>query len=189
LTRWWIFPFAGTNRLFLEAVVVDIRTLLRDQYQKAHGMLAPSLEDCSPEVLHALLPRATVGSIGAIYAHAVIAEDVFTNKYAFHKEPLYTEYEPRLKGVPHMENGAQTPEWTQQVKLDLPSFKPYAEAVFAATDAGIAALSDEDLEREVNFGGPIPLAGMLGIFVQHYSEHCGEIAALKGAHGLQGLPF
>ena len=56
----------------------------------------------------------------------------------------------------------------------------------------MAGLTPADLERKVDTGfiGEQTIAFVLGnIGVWHVAEHNGEIAALKGAQGLKGLPF
>jgi hypothetical protein len=166
---------------------MDVRSLLRVEFDRAHG-LAPRLDDCPPEVLLARLPGATLGSIGEIYAHAVMAEDIALSQRAFRKEPLYTEWRTRL-GMPALQSARQTEDWSTVVHFELPLFEEYARTVFAATDAGISRLTDADLEREVDYIGPRSVAATLGMMVQHFAGHCGEIAALKGVQGLKGLPF
>jgi hypothetical protein len=76
--------------------------------------------------------------------------------------------------------------------MNLPSFREYAKAVYAATDAYVASLGPADLERKVDTGfvGEQTVGYVLGnICVGHVAEHNGEIAALKGVQGLKGLPF
>jgi hypothetical protein len=76
--------------------------------------------------------------------------------------------------------------------MHLPSFREYAKAVYAATDAYVAGLGPADLERKVDTGfvGEQTVGFVVGnILVWHVAEHNGEIAALKGAQGLKGLPF
>ena len=66
----------------------------------------------------------------------------------------------------------------------------YAEAVRNATDAYLARLTDDELDRQVSFfGSESSVAGVLVRFVAHTAGHAGEIAAVKGMQGLQGLPF
>jgi hypothetical protein len=74
----------------------------------------------------------------------------------------------------------------------LPVFREYAKAVYGATDAYIARLSDSGLARKVQTGfigeqsAAFVISNILG---WHIAEHTGEIAALKGVQGLKGLPF
>jgi hypothetical protein len=88
--------------------------------------------------------------------------------------------------------GGFSPEWARGVKLNLAPFREYAKAVYAATDAYIAGLSDADLERKVQTGfvGEQTVAFVMSsILAWHAAQHTGEIAALKGVQGLKGLPF
>ena len=76
--------------------------------------------------------------------------------------------------------------------MDLPSFREYAKAVYAATDAYVAGLPDAALARKIDTGfiGEQTVAFILSnIVAWHVAEHGGEIAALKGVQGLKGLPF
>ena len=58
------------------------------------------------------------------------------------------------------------------------------------TDAYLANLCAGDLDRKVRFfdGSERPLADVLVILIVHTASHAGEIAALKGVQGVQGLP-
>ncbi len=76
--------------------------------------------------------------------------------------------------------------------MELPAFREYARAVYAATDAYVGGLSEAALERKVDTGfiGEQTVAFVLtNIAAWHVAEHGGEIAALKGVQGLKGLPF
>jgi hypothetical protein len=66
----------------------------------------------------------------------------------------------------------------------------YAEAVCEATNGYLARLTDDELDRRVSFFGRESSVGdVLARFVAHTASHAGEIAAVKGMQGLQGLPF
>jgi hypothetical protein len=76
--------------------------------------------------------------------------------------------------------------------MNLPAFREYAKAVYRATDACIATLSDADLERKIQTGfmGERTIAFIVSnVLAWHVAEHNGEIAALKGVQGLTGVPF
>ena len=62
---------------------------------------------------------------------------------------------------------------------------------YAATDAYLAGLPDADLERKVQGpAGDTTVGWMIAVVLgTHFPQHVGEIAALKGVHGLKGLPF
>ena len=134
--------------------------------------------------------NGTAGSIGSIYAHIVLSQDNLMSRFL--GEP--TIYESRgwneKLGV---ENPGvfQTPEWSATVKVTK-QFDDYANEVFARTEEALGSLTEEDLAKPMEgFGGqPVPaLALIANIGLIHVNEHAGEIAALKGVHGLKGLGF
>ena len=156
----------------------------------AHQLTFAVVGDCTPETL-ARRGEGTVESAGAILAHAIMSEDYFIQAMMQSKPLLYTSggFDASLNlGT---DRPVQTPEWAAKIKLDMATFTPYMQAVFAATDAYVAGLSEADLDREVQ--GPTGKQGLgtflAGIGVFHLTEHLGEIAALKGVQGLKGLPF
>jgi hypothetical protein len=68
--------------------------------------------------------------------------------------------------------------------------REYAQAVFANTDANVAALDPASLGNKMQGPfGETTAARMLSLGVYHLAEHSGEIAALKGIQGQKGLPF
>ena len=82
----------------------------------------------------------------------------------------------------------------RDVEIDLPAFREYAQAVYAATDEYVSNLSEDDLDRQLDFNsfglGTQSLNWALFVFVtSHVAEHMGEIAVVKGIQGLKGLPF
>ena len=76
-------------------------------------------------------------------------------------------------------------------RVDLSTVRPYAEAVYAATDEYLASLTDEDLDRpmEIPGMGQANVGVVLGLLVlNHIGTETGEIACLKGLQGLRGYP-
>jgi hypothetical protein len=84
-----------------------------------------------------------------------------------------------------------TPDWAASIKMDLPRFREFAAKVFTATEETVGQMTDEALDAEID--GPIgkrpAVAYLTGFALYHTISHTGEIAALKGVHGLTGLPF
>ena len=84
-----------------------------------------------------------------------------------------------------------TEEWAKSLKMDFPKFQEYAKAVFQNTDLFLQGLSEADLQRKVQT--PIGEQSVEWVVVSllgtHFPQHSGEIAAVKGVHGLKGLPF
>jgi hypothetical protein len=172
---------------------MSAQALLRQQLAGYHDILEQTIGDCQQATLDKNLPGATITSVGSIYAHLVLAEDGILHGMLQGKPPLYqTQGWAARAGVAMPKPGEFTPEWARAVKMNLPPFREYAKAVYAATDAYVAGLSDADLERKVQTGfvGEQTIAFVMSnILGWHVAEHTGEIAALKGVQGLKGLPF
>lgn len=172
---------------------MKVQDAVQQQLGFWHGILEGMLTECSSEVLHKSLPDWKANTIAATYTHTVFAEDGIVNGMLQGKTPIYQAEGWQAKtgvafpGVPP----AITPEWSGALKLDLETFKPYAQAVYAATDAYLAGLPDADLDKKMQ--GPIgetTIGWMITVLLAtHYPGHAGEIGSLKGVHGLRGLPF
>jgi hypothetical protein len=66
----------------------------------------------------------------------------------------------------------------------------YLQQVRAATDAYLAGVTPEELDRIVQIAGQDrPVAQVFVLLVVHSAAHTGEISALKGVSGAKGLPF
>ena len=169
------------------------QALLRQQLVGCHDILEQTIGDCDQQTLDKNPPGATITNVGSIYAHMVFAEDGIVHGMLQGKPPIYKAQGWAARtGLEMPAPGGFTVEWGRAVKLNLPPFREYAKAVYAATDAYIADLSDADLERKVQTGfvGEQTVAFVMSnILAWHAAQHTGEIAALKGVQGLKGLPF
>jgi hypothetical protein len=167
--------------------------MLRQQLAGYHDILDQTIADCSQDVLDKNLPGATISSIGSIYAHLLFAEDGILHGMLQGKPPIYRAQNWASRtGVQMPEPGGFNADWARTVRVQLPAFREYAKAVFAATDAYVAGLSDADLDRKVQTGfvGEQTVGYVISnILGWHAAQHTGEIAALKGVQGLKGLPF
>jgi hypothetical protein len=158
-----------------------------------HGLVAQMVAECSPDVLHKVVPGSSINSIAATYAHMVMTEDLLVQarlkgvRVLFESEGWDERTGIAFIGDPPM----QTPDWASGLRMDVDTFRGYATAVHAATDAYLANLPDDEVDRttqglfrETSVGRVI----VLGICT-HFLTHAGEISALKGTFGLKGLPF
>lgn len=163
--------------------------LMRAQYEQAHQVLEGVVADCDEEALTKVV-GGNIGTIGAIYAHAVFDEDGWIAGVTGNQTLWERDGWADQTGLGEI-SGRQNPEWTQSVTYDLAKFREYAQAVYAQTDGFLADLSDEDVDKEIEaFGGQTTIGkhvGSLGLW--HVMSHQGEAAAVKGAQGLKGLPF
>jgi hypothetical protein len=136
-------------------------------------------------------PPGTLHPIKAAFLHTIAGEDSFFQKL-LQGRPLVWEtgdWAARI-GVPQAPRPGQGWEEVRSTRLLLAPVLEYAEAVYGATNEYLARLTDEELDRPMTFyGRQTTVAGMLALFVVHMSGHVGEIAAIKGLQGVQGLPY
>jgi hypothetical protein len=153
-----------------------------------HNTLESMLNDCG-DVLGASV-GGTTNTIAATYAHMLFAEDGIVNGMLAGKPLIYVGGGWQEKtGVPHPGSPALPVGWEINMKLE--PWREYAKAVYANTDAYLSQLTDTEVERKMQ--GPVgetTVGWMVGaLLATHYPGHAGEIAAMKGVHGLKGLPF
>ncbi len=87
-----------------------------------------------------------------------------------------------------MPQGGLEPDWAPL--MDLAPFREYAAAVYRATDEYLAQATDAELARVIDagFAPPMPISTFVGnIMLWHVATHQGEISALKGVQGINGL--
>ncbi len=176
-------------------------TAMQKVLSAGHGVLEATMADVTAAVA-AWNPPGTALPIGACYAHVVVAEDGMVNGVLEGGVPLFLGAWAGKTGLSALPpgpdpKGGPMPDWTEwarAVTVDLAALRRYAVAVYAASDAFMAGLADEDLSHPLDltaFG-----LGMctVGSFVTeglapHAFVHGGEIACLKGLQGLKGSPF
>ena len=169
--------------------------LLKGQIQMANQFLDGTVADVSVEQAHAV-PGGTAHPIGASMVHIALAQDVVLNMMVRGSQPLIMTEWAGKAGISEPEPMDRSAEsllaWANRVKVDLPQFQEYAKAVAQNTLTWVDTLSEDDLAQEkkipgfpkMNIGGWITLTAVV-----HPSNHCGEIAALKGLSGAKGYPF
>ena len=134
--------------------------------------------------LMALVTGASSG-IGAAYAHVIAGEDYFVQTVILGKPRLWESCWQAKIGI----TAQIGRDWGVTIP-DLAAFREYAAAVTTAVEAYAETLTPAELDRTVSFfGNPRPVSRVLATLVVHGSGHAGEIAALKGAMGLKGLPM
>ena len=99
----------------------------------AHQMTLRIVGDCTPETL-----ARKVGNIetaGSVLAHAIISEDFLIQKKLQDKDLLYKTggFADKL-GIKVGEGLQLSDDYAKSVKVDMATFMPYMQAVFAATD-------------------------------------------------------
>lgn len=145
--------------------------LLRWQFWHAHELLEAAVGRLTPDAV----PHAA-----ACYARAVLCEDIGVNGVLAGRSPLALSTWARRTGLtplPALGAPIDWRAWARTVHLDLPSVRPYACAVYDATDAYLAGLPDEALAL-----GPAatPACVLTGLLLT-VSMRRGEIAILAPA--------
>lgn len=165
---------------------------IREQLRWAHEYLEMVTADVSPELAH-WRPPGIANPLAAVYAHAVLAEDGVVNGLLRGDDPLYAgAWEGRV-GLREPRTDV-TLEWARNLKVELPAFRQYAQAVYAATDGFVASLTEADLDRQID----LTQAGFdhkpvhwvfNALVISHLNNMIGEISCLKGIQGTRGYPF
>ena len=167
--------------------------MLNMSVETAHQIVEGTLTGVD-EKLCQKLPGGDAHPIGATYAHLVTGEDFLINAMLAGKPPLAAGEWAGKTGMsePPPGPGGDLLAWAQKVKVDLDQTRKYAQAVYDNTKKYVASLSGDDLAEEVEFPGfgKHPRAYFINVIgVIHPSNHCGEIAMMKGMNGIQGYPF
>ncbi len=173
-----------------------IINLIRTQYQTAHHVwLEGTMQGVTSEQAHWQPPGGRVAPIGAQYAHHVIALDFLFLGFVRQQQPLALSTFAGKTGmsIPYPMEGDWI-GWAYQVQIDLDALREYAHAAYAAVDAQLVALSDDDLTTPVDMS-PVGLGQqtlgsfLMNLLVLNAAAHTGEISVVKGLQGLQGYPF
>ena len=172
---------------------MDMRVLLQQYITFSHDTLEATLGAVTADQARSV-PEGRANSIAANYAHVMIGEDYFINTMAQGKPPLMATTMAGAMGLSAPPPQGDWSEWARSVEIDVPALRAYGRAVYANTDAFLASLSDEDLDRTIDLTafhfGHVPMPLFLAIFVGgHTNLHTGEISYAKGVQGLQGYPF
>jgi hypothetical protein len=144
------------------------------------------------------IPPGIANPLGATYAHVIWSEDMVVQGMFKGGAPLYASTWASRTGLsepmPGPDTWAEYGPWTRRVKIDLAALREYGQAVAAETDAYIASLSDDDLDRPLDLSavglGQHTLGTAIGLLIGHHlGTETGEIAVLKGLQGARGYPF
>jgi len=160
----------------LEDPTISARTLLRWQLRRAHRLLDAAVEGLPAAVIHRR-PAGRGAPIGAGYAQVVVCEDLSVNGVLAARAPLaLSSWAGRtgLSELPPLARSADWHRWAQRVRIDLGALRPYARAVYAATDAYLANLPDEALDPRNDAGS----ACLLTAILLTVAARRGEIACL-----------
>jgi hypothetical protein len=150
-------------------------TLLRWQFRRAHELLEGAIPRLFTKAVRRHAPGTDVPA-AACYAQAVVCEDLAVNGVLAKGTPLaLSTWAGRtgLSVMPPLIGTADWRAWAHHVRLD-PALRRYARAVYAATDAYIAALPEDACNPALGEGPGCLLTALL----LTVSKRTGEIACL-----------
>ena len=172
---------------------MDPSSMLKMQIETAHNIVEGTLNGVDQKLCHKL-PEGEAHPIGATYGHLVAGEDFLITMAIRGKTPLAMGEWAGKTGLsePPPGPGGDLLAWAKKVQVDLDQTRKYAQAVYANTTDYVGSLSADDLAEQIELPGfgKNSRADFLNVIgVIHPSNHCGEIAAMKGMNGVQGYPF
>jgi len=147
------------------------------------------MKDMPPEIFNFPAP-GTANTISATFVHLMNSEDHFIQEVLQGKPTVW-----KSRGWSE-KTGIQKPpsigeDWSdyKNRKIELQPLLEYMAEVWRATDAYLASVTPDDLDRRLVFAGRERSVGdMLHLSIAQSYSHAGEIAALKGIQGIKGLP-
>jgi hypothetical protein len=165
---------------------------IRQEIEWGHQLLEMVTADLTPDLAQ-WTPPGIANPVGALFAHAVLSEDVVVNGMLRQSAPLYASSWAGKSGV-QAPQGNLSLDWARGLKPNLPMLREYAKAVYAATNDYLNSLKDENLDTPLDLSsvglGQRTLGWALAALIAgHLHNMAGEISALKGVQGAKGYPF
>ena len=170
---------------------MDAQDFLQRQFSEVRRLSGAPLQEITEEQMN-WLPPGTANVISATLLHQAGTEDAIVQQ-RLRGEPRIWERDgwAEKSGVAMMPGSRGGWEEMKGQTIALAPIQAYAAAVHTATDAYLASLTDAELRREMPwpFGGTRTVADSLALVVVHTVFHAGEVSALKGVQGAQGIAF
>ncbi len=163
---------------------------IQRQIQSMRSLCDAALRETTDEQFN-WTPPGMANSISAAVIHTTGTEDRFISEVILGKTRLWESDGWNEKvGLQVTPGRGQGWEEIKQKQLSVAPVLAYIAAVRASTDAYLATLTADELERKITLmGNERQVADVLAILITHTLSHMGEVAALKGMQGVKGLPF
>jgi hypothetical protein len=134
-------------------------------------------------------PPGTANPIGVSWLHLLTVEDGFIQTTIQGKPRLWESQDWTARTGIRPRASDESWDRVKQTQLTVAPLQAYGAAVRAATDAYLAGVTADELDRAVAANNTeMPVAVLLTMMVCHSAGHAGDIAAVKGVQGLKGLP-
>jgi hypothetical protein len=169
---------------------MEILDYMHRQMASMHSTVESTMKDVTVEQFN-WAPPGTMNTISATFIHLTGVEDNFVQGILQGKPRIWDSggwsEKTGIKKTPSI--GENWDEF-KHLHLTPAAFLEYQKAVWAATDAYMARLTANDLDRKVKLGlRELTVAELLMMAANQSLSHAGEIAALKGVQGAKGLPI
>ena len=161
---------------------MDALTLLREQHEAADNQLTAVFKPVTPDVGAWTIPNWKANPITPIFLHAVSAGDNLVAGLSEKPSALDQGWREKI-ALPRE-------WWTFTDKPQTELLLEYQAAVRKLVDAYLDSIKPDMLDQiSETPRGPRTIAIRLsGPLVTHKFQHTGDISALLGCQGLQGLP-
>jgi hypothetical protein len=171
---------------------MDVIASLRGAIAHGHGLIDATMGSVTDTQFN-WTPPGTVNPIQTALLHMVGGEDFFVQQI-LQGRPLLWQTQGWGEKIGVAEPPRPGGDWTATKTKPLPlgEILAYQASVRAATDAYLAKLSPDVLDKPATFPGyprPVTMGDVLTILGGHIAFHAGEISAVKGVQGEKGLPF
>ena len=169
---------------------MEILDYMRRQMAAVRSKVSMTMKDVTVEQFN-WAPPGTMNTISATFIHLTSVEDDFVQGILQGKPRIWDAGKWSEKtGVKKTPGIGENWDEFKHLHLEPAAFLEYEQAVWAATDAYLAGLTAEDLDRKVKLGPrELTVAELLIMAANQSLSHAGEIAALKGVQGAKGLPI
>ena len=160
-----------------------VNEYIQRELDRSRDMVNRTMKDMTLELFN-WAPPGTANTISATFIHFVNVEDLLIQEKLQDKPSIWKR--TRIQKPPGI--GEDWSEYKRK-QIDIQPLLGYKDEVWAATDAYLASLKAEELDRKVKLGGKErTVADVLVLSASQSLNHAGEIAALKGIQGAKGLP-
>ncbi|HEY3115270.1 MAG TPA: DinB family protein [Chloroflexota bacterium] len=158
---------------------------MKDQAANADRLMVQVFSRVTPEQAAWRLPGSQANTIGATFMHTAYSADSIVHRI-LGSPPVF-----EIGGWRNRLGFDPDSIWTFEGKPDIAALLEYAQAVSVSTTDYLSSLRPDALEQQIETArGPQPLASRLSVYlVVHKQQHLGEIGALLGCQGVQGMPF
>ena len=160
------------------------------QFARVRWMIEMATQGMTEAEFH-WSPPGTANAISAILLHVYGIEDTVVQRLCRGREPIWQGggWAARV-GVaitPGHAGGWREPA---EARVSLDAVRAYGRAVQEGTDAYLASLTTDELQRAIELRGqPAQIADALILVASHTALHAGEISTLRGLQGAKGWPF